>query len=80
MLGPLREGAPRRIGPYEVLARLGAGGMGEVFLGRAAADSSAGGGSAAAEGSAAGGSPRLPAAPRPGTAPPVLPRAGPSSP
>ncbi|MET9432706.1 PQQ-binding-like beta-propeller repeat protein [Streptomyces sp. NPDC006551] len=35
MLGPLREGAPRRIGPYEVLARLGAGGMGEVFLGRA---------------------------------------------
>ncbi|MFF8508567.1 protein kinase [Streptomyces sp. NPDC015492] len=34
MLGPLREGAPRRIGPYEVLARLGAGGMGEVFLGR----------------------------------------------
>ncbi|MCX4983095.1 protein kinase [Streptomyces sp. NBC_00572] len=38
MLGPLREGAPRRIGPYEVLARLGAGGMGEVFLGRGAAD------------------------------------------
>ncbi|MDX2559707.1 protein kinase [Streptomyces sp. TX20-6-3] len=34
MLGPLREGAPRLIGPYEVLARLGAGGMGEVFLGR----------------------------------------------
>lgn len=34
MLGPLREGAPRQIGPYEVLARLGAGGMGEVFLGR----------------------------------------------
>ncbi|MFE5486577.1 protein kinase [Streptomyces sp. NPDC056527] len=34
VLGPLREGAPRRIGPYEVLARLGAGGMGEVFLGR----------------------------------------------
>ncbi|MEU2232375.1 serine/threonine-protein kinase [Streptomyces vietnamensis] len=38
MLGPLREGAPRRIGPYEVLARLGAGGMGEVFLARAAGD------------------------------------------
>ncbi|MFB6837323.1 PQQ-binding-like beta-propeller repeat protein [Streptomyces sp. NPDC056361] len=36
VLGPLREGAPRQIGPYEVLARLGAGGMGEVFLGRAA--------------------------------------------
>ncbi|MGW2016316.1 protein kinase domain-containing protein [Streptomyces sp. NPDC001927] len=35
MLGPLREGTPRQIGPYEVLARLGAGGMGEVFLGRA---------------------------------------------
>ncbi|MFG2330300.1 protein kinase [Streptomyces sp. NPDC048604] len=34
MLLPLREGAPARIGPYELLARLGAGGMGEVFLGR----------------------------------------------
>ncbi|MEU9700903.1 PQQ-binding-like beta-propeller repeat protein [Streptomyces sp. NPDC047981] len=35
MLGPLRAGTPRQIGPYELLARLGAGGMGEVFLGRA---------------------------------------------
>ncbi|MFE2232914.1 protein kinase [Streptomyces sp. NPDC059442] len=34
VLGPLREGAPRQIGPYEVLARLGAGGMGEAFLAR----------------------------------------------
>ncbi|MEU7030003.1 protein kinase [Streptomyces sp. NPDC046275] len=34
MLGPLRAGTPRRIGPYALLARLGAGGMGEVFLAR----------------------------------------------
>ncbi|MFF8839817.1 PQQ-binding-like beta-propeller repeat protein [Streptomyces sp. NPDC015130] len=34
VLGPLREGMPRQIGPYEVMARLGAGGMGEVFLAR----------------------------------------------
>ncbi|MEU3218824.1 protein kinase [Streptomyces sp. NPDC006971] len=32
MLGPLREDSPRRIGPYGIRARLGAGGMGEVFL------------------------------------------------
>ncbi|MFI7318475.1 protein kinase [Streptomyces venezuelae] len=32
MIGQLRESSPARIGPYETLARLGAGGMGEVFL------------------------------------------------
>ncbi|MEU9731586.1 serine/threonine-protein kinase [Streptomyces sp. NPDC048002] len=31
----MRETDPRRIGPYEVLGRLGAGGMGEVFLAEA---------------------------------------------
>ncbi|MEO3784756.1 protein kinase [Actinocorallia sp. B10E7] len=30
----LRSGDPRRVGSYELLGRLGAGGMGQVFLGR----------------------------------------------
>ncbi|MFD3578036.1 protein kinase [Streptomyces sp. NPDC058644] len=34
MIGQLRDSSPRRIGPYVTLARLGAGGMGEVFLAR----------------------------------------------
>ncbi|MEU8550789.1 serine/threonine-protein kinase [Streptomyces roseoverticillatus] len=33
-LEPLRETTPSRIGPYELLARLGSGGMGEVHLAR----------------------------------------------
>ncbi|MEU4999631.1 protein kinase [Streptomyces sp. NPDC021622] len=33
----MRDSSPRRIGPYTTLARLGAGGMGEVFLARPAA-------------------------------------------
>ncbi|MEY9859216.1 serine/threonine protein kinase [Catenulispora sp. GAS73] len=31
---PLRSGDPRRISSYEILDRLGAGGMGQVYLGR----------------------------------------------
>ncbi|MZD06424.1 protein kinase, partial [Streptomyces sp. SID5785] len=34
MQGPLRSTSPRHVGPYTTLARLGAGGMGEVFLAR----------------------------------------------
>jgi serine/threonine protein kinase len=32
--GPPGPAAPERIGPYQILGRLGAGGMGTVFLGR----------------------------------------------
>ena len=34
MVTPLHDSAPTRIGPYLLVGRLGAGGMGQVFLGR----------------------------------------------
>jgi Protein kinase domain len=34
MIVGLRAGDPRRVGPYQLLGRLGCGGMGSVFLGR----------------------------------------------
>ncbi|WP_173871948.1 protein kinase [Streptomyces albus subsp. chlorinus] len=36
---PLEAGDPSAIGPYELLGRLGSGGMGEVFLGRSGEES-----------------------------------------
>ena len=37
MVGGLEPADPRLIGPYQLLGRLGAGGMGRVFLGVSAA-------------------------------------------
>jgi Protein kinase domain len=39
MIVGLRAGDPRRVGPYQLLGRLGCGGMGSVFLGRPEAGS-----------------------------------------
>ena len=39
MIVGLRAGDPRRVGPYQLLGRLGCGGMGSVFLGRPGAGS-----------------------------------------
>jgi eukaryotic-like serine/threonine-protein kinase len=34
MAGELQAADPRSVGPYRLLVRLGAGGMGRVYLGR----------------------------------------------
>ena len=36
MVGELRAGDPRSVGPYQLVGRLGSGGMGQVYLGRSA--------------------------------------------
>ena len=36
MVGELQAGDPQWMGPYRLVGRLGAGGMGQVFLGRSA--------------------------------------------
>src|SRR4051794_32498058 len=39
-VGPLRSGDPRRLGPYRIVGRLGAGGQGVVYLAHAPTDDS----------------------------------------